>query len=415
MVSHASLKSVAAALAATIVAALPAGAETKGPVTDEAGVVVVAAGEPLQLGSFLSLTGADAALGIDARRGIEIALDKIRSNYKGHPIEIVYEDETCSPEGGQTAATRLASNPELVAVLGPSCSGAGRAGVPILWQHKTPVVGVGPTSPTLTDPARGPNFDGFVRVSYNDNATGKFAAEYASRTLGAKTAATLHDGSVYGEQVVRTFEAAFKAAGGEIVAAEAIGATDTDLRPVLTRIGTKKPGLLFAPLYVSTGAYLVRQKSEVAGLKDTALLATDPILAPAFLTAAGKAAVGVEVVGIDFRPDTLGPAYLSFVEAYKAKFGEPPISSFHAYGYDALGLLLAAVDKVAVEKDGTLYVGKKALNDALHATAGYSGLTGKLSCSKLGDCASPVYAVWRFTSEQPESYALGTNPKRVDK
>lgn len=415
MAAHTSLKLVAAALAVTMSATFPASAETKGPVTDAAGVIVVPAGEPLQIGSFLSLTGADAALGIDARRGIEIGLDTIKTTYKGHPIEIVYEDETCSPEGGQTAATRLASNPDLVAVLGPSCSGAGRAGVPILWQHKTPVVGVGPTSPTLTDPARGPNFDGFVRVSFNDNATGKFAADYAFKTLGAKTAATLHDGSVYGEQVVRTFEAAFKAAGGEIVASEAIGASDSDLRPVLTRIGTKKPALLFAPLYVSTGAYLVRQMSEVASLKGTELLATDPILAPTFLTAAGKAAIGVKVVGIDFRPETLGPAYLSFVETYKAKFGEPPISSFHAYGYDALGLLLAAIDKAAVEKDGTLYIGKTALNDALHATAGYHGLTGELSCSKLGDCASPVYAVWEFTSEQPDSYALGTNPKRVDK
>ena len=415
MAAHTSLKSIATALAVTMFAALPASAETKGPVTDENGVVVVPAGEPLQIGSFLSLTGADAALGIDARRGVEIALEKISGTYKGHPVEIVYEDETCSPEGGQTAATRLASNPELVAVLGPSCSGAGRAGVPILWQHKIPVVGVGPTSPTLTAPTRGPTFDGFVRVSFNDNATGKFAADYAFKTLGAKTAATLHDGSVYGEQVVRTFEQAFKAAGGEIVASEAVGAADTDLRPVLTRIGTKKPALLFAPLYVSTGAYLVRQMGEVASLKDTELLATDPILAPAFLTAAGKAAIGVKVVGIDFRPETLGPAYQTFVETYKTKFGEPPISSFHAYGYDALGLLLAAVDKAAVEKDGTLYIGKKALNDALHATAGYDGLTGKLSCSALGDCASPVYAVWEFTSEQPDSYALGTNPKRVDK
>jgi hypothetical protein len=93
MAARASLKSVAAALAVTMFAALPASAETKGPVTDEAGVVVAPEGEPLQIGSFLS------ALGIDARRGIEIALDKIGTSYKGHPIEIVYEDETCSPPG----------------------------------------------------------------------------------------------------------------------------------------------------------------------------------------------------------------------------------------------------------------------------------------------------------------------------
>ncbi|WP_245467272.1 MULTISPECIES: branched-chain amino acid ABC transporter substrate-binding protein [unclassified Mesorhizobium] len=412
MASLAMIKHPAAIVALALLTALPARAETKGPVTDDNGVVEIPEGEPLMIGSFLALTGADAALGIDARRGIEIALDRVGATYKGHPIEISFEDETCSPEGGQTAATRLASNDQLVAILGPSCSGAARAGVPILWQHKFPVVGVGPTSPTLTDPARGPDFVGFVRVSFNDNATGKFAASYALK--GAKTAATLHDGSTYGQQIVRTFEAEFKAQGGTIVAEEAVGPTDTDLRPVLTRIGTKKPDLLFAPLYVAAGAYLVRQREEVDGLKNTKLLATDPIMAPAFMTAAGKAAVDVKMVGIDFRPETLGPAYQKFVETYKSKYGEAPIAGFHAYGYDALGVLMAAIDKVAVEKDGELFIGRDALNKAIHATAGYEGLTGKLTCDHLGDCASPVYAVWQFTSGDAASYSLGTNPKRVD-
>lgn len=412
MASYAMIKHPAAAVALTLLSTLPLHAETVGPVTDDNGVVVVAEGEPLMMGSFLALTGPDAALGIDARRGIEIALERAGGAYKGRPIEISFEDETCSPEGGQTAATRLASNDQLVAILGPSCSGAARAGVPILWQQKMPVVGVGPTSPTLTDPARGPDFDGFVRVSFNDNATGKFAATYAAK--GGKTAATLHDGSTYGEQIARTFATQFQEQGGTVVAQEAISPTDTDLRPVLTKIGTQKPDILFAPLYVAAGAYLVRQTEEVESLKDTALLSTDPIMAPAFLTAAGKAALDVRMVGIDFRPETLGPAYQEFVETYKSKYGEAPIAGFHAYGYDAFGVLMAAIDKVAVEKDGNLYIGKDALNKAIHATAGYEGLTGKLTCDKLGDCASPVFAVWQFTSEDAASYALGTNPKRVD-
>jgi len=388
-------------------------AETKGPVTDPNGVVEIADGAPIQIGSFLSLTGADAALGIDARRGIEIAMDAIASSYKGHPIEVSFEDETCSPEGGQTAAARLASNPELLAVVGPSCSGAARAGVPILWQQKMPVVAPGPTSPTLTDPARGESFDGFVRVSFNDDGTGSFAAEY-TRKLGIKKVATVHDGSVYGQSLVKAFQDKFTSLGGEVVASEAIASNDTDMRPVLTRIGTKSPELIFAPLYVAAGGYFVRQVSEIPSLAKVALLATDPIMAPAFMSAAGKSATVVQMIGIDFWPETLGPAYGKFVATYKQKYGEAPIAGFHAYGYDAFGLLMAAIDKVAVEQDGALYIGKKALNDAIHATKDYQGLTGNLTCSALGDCASPIYAVWQFTSDDPSAYALGTNPKRVD-
>ncbi|MFI5022388.1 MAG: branched-chain amino acid ABC transporter substrate-binding protein [Alphaproteobacteria bacterium] len=396
------------------VACLPAFAVTVGPVTDDYGVVKIANGEPIQIGSFLALTGADAALGIDAKRGVEIALDERGGRLDGHPIKIEFEDEGCSAEGGQTAASRLASNSALVGVLGSSCSSAALAGVPILWNAKIPAVGVGPTSPALTVPTRGPNFDGFVRVSFNDVATGAFVAKYVVEALKAKTAATVHDGSSYAEQVVRVFEENFKQHGGSITASEAISPTDTDMRPMLTRVAINRPDVLFMPLYVAAGAYMVRQQPEVRGLEKTILVATDPIMAPGFLSAAGKAAIGVQMVGIDFRPETLGPAYQRFVETYKKRNGEAPIAGFHAYGYDATGVLLAAIHKVAAQDaNGNMYVGKKALRDALYATKDYDGITGKLTCNQYGDCASPTYAVWQYTSEDPNSYSLGSNPKRI--
>lgn len=337
-----------------------------------------------------------------------------RGRLDGHPIKIEFEDEGCSAEGGQTAASRLASNSALVGVLGSSCSSAALAGVPILWNAKIPAVGVGPTSPALTVPTRGPNFDGFVRVSFNDVATGAFVAKYVVEALKAKTAATVHDGSSYAEQVVRVFEENFKQHGGSITASEAISPTDTDMRPMLTRVAINRPDVLFMPLYVAAGAYMVRQQPEVRGLEKTILVATDPIMAPGFLSAAGKAAIGVQMVGIDFRPETLGPAYQRFVETYKKRNGEAPIAGFHAYGYDATGVLLAAIHKVAAQDaNGNMYVGKKALRDALYATKDYDGITGKLTCNQYGDCASPTYAVWQYTSEDPNSYSLGSNPKRI--
>ena len=40
----------------------------------------------------------------------------------------------CNAEGGQTAATKLAANPQTVVVLGPACSSAATPAAPILWQ-----------------------------------------------------------------------------------------------------------------------------------------------------------------------------------------------------------------------------------------------------------------------------------------
>ena len=59
----------------------------------------------------------------------------------------------------------------------------------------------------------------------------------------------------------------------------------------------------------------------------------------------------------------------NFVEEYKKAFGEAPISGYHANAYDAAILAIKAIEKVAkTDAAGNLYIGKKALRDAVFAT-----------------------------------------------
>ena len=55
-------------------------------------------------------SGPNGSLGVDSKRGMEIAVADMGGEILGHPIEIVGEDTGCSPEGGQAAASKLASN-----------------------------------------------------------------------------------------------------------------------------------------------------------------------------------------------------------------------------------------------------------------------------------------------------------------
>ena len=61
-------------VAALAAASLACAAETKGPVTDELGVLVIPKGAPIQFGAYWVMSGADSALGIDEQRGVEIAI-----------------------------------------------------------------------------------------------------------------------------------------------------------------------------------------------------------------------------------------------------------------------------------------------------------------------------------------------------
>ena len=76
------------------------------------GVVKIKKGEPIHIANWMVVAGANASLGTDTKRGVEIAVDDIGGKILGHPIKITTQDTGCNAEGGQAAATKLASDPD---------------------------------------------------------------------------------------------------------------------------------------------------------------------------------------------------------------------------------------------------------------------------------------------------------------
>jgi branched-chain amino acid transport system substrate-binding protein len=404
----------AAALLALGLAPITQAAETKGPVTDEIGVVEIPQGAPIVIGGYWTLSGPDTALGLDQRRAVEVAFDEIGNELVGHPIQFIAEDGQCNAEGGQVAATKLASIPDVVAVLGPDCSSSATPGAPILWNAGIVSIGTSTTAPSLTAADRKPDYSGFLRTVYSDADAGKFDAKYFYEDLQCTTLATIHDGSPYAAQLAETVADNFRQLGGEVVAEEAVAPTDVDMRPVLTGIAAREPCLLYYPIFVAAAAQITRQAPDIPGLEETRTMGSSALLAPGFLEAAGEAAVGFEFTNVDTTVEAMGAKYPAFVEAYEAKFGEPPIQAFHANAYDGAQVLIAAIENVAVtDEDGNTYVGRKALRDALFVTKGYEGISGLIECDEHGQCAGFKFAVYRFTDADPATFNIGTNPEKI--
>jgi branched-chain amino acid transport system substrate-binding protein len=390
------------------------GAETMGPVTDDIGVVKISKGAPIFIGGYWTLSGPDTALGLDQKRAVEVAFDDAGNKVAGHPIRFIAEDSQCNAEGGQTAATKLGSNQRIVVVIGPDCSSAATPGAPILWKAGIVSVGTSTTAPALTAADRKPGYHGYLRTIYNDLAQGAADAEYFYNELKCKTAATIHDGSPYAEQLARVMEGTFKKMGGKITAAEAVAPTDVDMRPVLTRIATDKPCVLYFPIFVAAGAQIARQAGEISGLEKTNVIGGSALMAPGFIEAAGDAAVGFRFTNPDTSAEAFGKRYPEFVEKYKKKFGEAPIQAFHANAYDGGMIALMAIEKVAKkDADGNTYIGRKALRDALFATKGVEGITGTINCSEHGDCSGFKFAVYEYTNSDADTFLIGTNPKKI--
>jgi branched-chain amino acid transport system substrate-binding protein len=62
-----------------------------------------------------------------------------------------------------------------------------------------------------------------------------------------------------------------------------------------------------------------------------------------------------------------------------------------------MNMIIASIEEVGIEDDdGTLWIPRQALRDALFATSGFEGLTGTLTCDEFGDCADPAITVSRI-------------------
>jgi branched-chain amino acid transport system substrate-binding protein len=374
---------------------IPAGSFT---CEDAIGCVDIAPGDPIHVAWIQTVSGATAPLGSDEVRGVEIAVDDKGGELLGHPIELTGEDSLCSAEGGQAAGTKIAADPTVVGIVGTSCSSEARAAMPLISEAGMVMISGSNTNPDLTNPDHPDHYPGYLRTAHNDLFQGRVAAEFTFNELGIKTAATIHDGSPYAESLQQVFADVFRELGGTITSQEAVNVGDTDMKGVLTKIGADKPGLIYFPIFEPESGFITSQKCDVPDLADTIMMSADGSLSDTFPEASGECAINMYLSG----PFVQGQAYDDFVAKYREKYGEAPISGFHAHAYDGANMIFAAIEKVAVmEDDGTLHIGRQALRDAMYATKNFEGLTGNLSCDENGDCATgEAIAIFQLTEAE---------------
>jgi branched-chain amino acid transport system substrate-binding protein len=354
--------------------------------TDAIGCVDIAPTATVHIAYALTVSGATATLGEDSKGAIEIAVDD-KGELLGHKIELTGEDTLCNAEGGQAAGTKLAADPTIVGIIGTNCSSEARAAMPLISKAGMVMISPSNTNPDLTNPDHPDHWPGYLRTAHNDLFQGRVAAEFAYNELGVKTAATIHDGSPYAESLQKVFADVFTELGGTITTQEAVNVGDTDMKPVLTKIATGAPEIIYFPIFEPEGDLIAAQFGQVAGLENTIKMGADGLFADTFPEGTGDGAVGMYLSGP--YVDVASGAYSDFLAKWKTKFGGVPPSGFHAHSYDATNILFAAIEKVAVkDADGTLHIGRQALRDAMYATKDFNGLTGKLTCDANGDCAT---------------------------
>jgi branched-chain amino acid transport system substrate-binding protein len=365
--------------------------------TVEFGCVEVGPDDPINIGVAQVISGADATLGQDQVNGIELALDYRDGTFDGtngtvldHEVELTVEDDGCTAEGGTAAATALAADTSIVGVIGTSCSSGALGVADTIFSEKGILLFSGSnTNPALT--AEGTHQPFYARTAHNDRIQGAIVAEFTlGDDVGAQTAATMVDESPYTQGLAAAFEQNFEAGGGTITGSEQIVSTDTDFQAPLRALAEGDPDVLYFPIFVAACTLVIRQAQAI--MPDTTLVVSDGCLSSDTLANAGADANGVFASSPDISVFQGDPFYADeFVPAYQEAFGSAPLAVFHAHAFDAVNILMDAIEAVAIENDdGSLSIPRQALRDEVFATSGYDGVTGTITCTELGDCATDV-------------------------
>ena len=379
--------------------AIPVGSFEAGPL----GAVEVGEGEAVQIRSLLAHTGVPSIATL-LRYSIELAIRDFGSIH-GHEIELGESiDAMCSPEGGRTSAAKVIADPRVPGVVGTLCSGSAVAASPLLSAAGLVMISPSNTSPALTSDLAGnasPDYHpGYFRTASNDLYQGQAVADFAYSELGLQRMVSIDDGDPYTTGLTIAFGNAFRALGGEIVGTAQIEKGNIDMTDVLAAFAAVEPDGIFFPLFESEGSPFAEQVREVNGLEGATLITDAALLVSEFLgtpQSEGIYFAGPDASGDLSRNVATGKNADEILAAFESTYGESPGSPYWAHGYDATSLLLSAINSVAVEEGGKLYVDRAALREEIAATSGFQGIIGVLSCDDFGDCGTGRVNIYHHT------------------
>ncbi|MGG3854498.1 ABC transporter substrate-binding protein [Caldifermentibacillus hisashii] len=335
-----------------------------------------AKGDTIKIGANLELSGEVASYGQSISEGMELAIEEINDSggVDGKKIKVVKVDNKSDNAEAASAATRLTSQENVLAIIGAATSGNTIAQAQIANDTKTILLSPSGTAPNVTENEDGSINEYVFRTSYIDPFQGTVAANFAAKELSVKTAAIYSDSaSDYAKGLAAAFKETFQKAGGKIVAEESYVAGDTDFRSTLTRIKSANPEFVFIPGYYEEVGLIVKQARE-SGVT-VPLMGADGWDSPTLVDLAGKDALNNTFITNHYSAQDPDTKIQEFVTKFKEKYKDKSPDAFNALGYDSVYLLVDAIKRA-----GSL--DREAVKDALAETKDISLVTGVVTIDK---------------------------------
>ena len=334
-------------------------------------------------------TGGGAAFGEMIRRGAELKRNEINEagGINGMKLTLLFEDDAGKGSEASLIAERIASNQQIVAVVGHFNSTCSLAGQEIY--DRAGIVELSPGS-TAVNVCEGSIWT--FRNLYRDDFQGKFIAQYIDNVLtNLESVAVFFDNDDYGKGLRNAFVAEAEKIGLNLVASEAYERDSTNFKAQLTSIKAKNPDAIFISGLFQEAGLIVKQGRETGITAQ--FFGADGVDSPDFLKIAGSAAEGIYLT-TPFTFGAAGAEAQQMADNFEALHGVAP-DTWAALTYDAVGMIAEALEKT-YNAEATIADNRKAIREHLASLntpeKGYKGVTGLTYFDINGDTVNkPAY------------------------
>lgn len=309
--------------------------------------------DPVKIGVIQPLTGPTALYGEEAKRGIEMAMDKINAlgGVLGSKLELILEDCKGDPAVTVSSAEKLVVRDKVAALTGIYSSTDGLAFLAAMKKYE-PISILHGASAVKIDRMYGKERWLFLLLGRTPDYQSNTSDFLNSIQPKPKRIAVIYEDTSFGVDQSKGAKEYLTKLGFEIVAFEPFKGGALDHSALLTKIKGTMPDVLYVLAYVGDFILVTKQAKEM-GFSPKLFVGGTSVGMPEFSTSLKKDAdyvCGVEpwIPSARFPASTQYPKFFpqtdDWVTEYKRRFNKEP-NWYSSFNYLALTTLTIAMNK----------------------------------------------------------------------
>jgi len=309
--------------------------------------------ESYKVGAIVAETGVNSSLGTPERQTLEMMEKQINDDggINGHKLELIIYDTKSDSNECALLTTRLIEQDEVLAIIGPSSTGESMLIKPTIDENDIPLVSLAAGATIVAAPQN----EWVFKTPQSDVLAVRELYKYIKDVKGFTKIGILTDTGGFGKGGKAFLESEAAGYGITIVANETFDPTGTDMTAQLTNIKSTT-AQAFVCWTTSQGAAIVAKNRTDLNMT-MPLFCSHGVANMTFINNAAGSANGVifpagKLLVADQLDDTdpQKAVLLKYKTDFEAEYSGKTADTFGGHAYDALNLIVEALEEVGPDK-----------------------------------------------------------------